>query len=105
MHCSLAWSILKSRFLKSKNNSLTNRFANKKKGTLIQHLKEHLLHGNMSRDDVIIYYTTVSIAYITLFAFFKKVSIELKLLLIQDRMDDVQLVDLIVSSGSYDRSL
>ncbi|XP_074635264.1 acetoacetyl-CoA synthetase-like isoform X2 [Acropora palmata] len=27
-------------------------------GTLIQHLKEHLLHGNMSRNDVIIYYTT-----------------------------------------------
>lgn len=30
-----------------------------KKGTLIQHLKEHLLHGNMSREDIIIYYTTV----------------------------------------------
>ncbi|XP_015754896.1 PREDICTED: acetoacetyl-CoA synthetase-like [Acropora digitifera] len=29
-----------------------------KRGTLIQHLKEHLLHGNMSRNDVIIYYTT-----------------------------------------------
>ena len=29
-------------------------------GTLIQHLKEHVLHGNMTRDDVIIYYTTVS---------------------------------------------
>lgn len=27
-------------------------------GTLIQHLKEHLLHGNMNRQDVIIYYTT-----------------------------------------------
>lgn len=27
-------------------------------GTLIQHLKEHILHGNMSRQDVIIYYTT-----------------------------------------------
>ncbi|XP_023232742.1 acetoacetyl-CoA synthetase-like [Centruroides sculpturatus] len=27
-------------------------------GTLIQHLKEHLLHGNMSRSDVIMYYTT-----------------------------------------------
>lgn len=27
-------------------------------GTLIQHLKEHVLHGNMSREDVIIYYTT-----------------------------------------------
>lgn len=27
-------------------------------GTLIQHLKEHLLHGNMTRDDIIIYYTT-----------------------------------------------
>ncbi|XP_061674054.1 acetoacetyl-CoA synthetase [Syngnathoides biaculeatus] len=27
-------------------------------GTLIQHLKEHLLHGNMSSSDVIIYYTT-----------------------------------------------
>ncbi|MGH0190613.1 UNVERIFIED_CONTAM: hypothetical protein FKN15_048298 [Acipenser sinensis] len=29
-------------------------------GTLIQHLKEHILHGNMSSSDVIIYYTTVS---------------------------------------------
>uniref|UniRef100_A0A672HU72 Acetoacetyl-CoA synthetase n=1 Tax=Salarias fasciatus TaxID=181472 RepID=A0A672HU72_SALFA len=28
------------------------------KGTLIQHLKEHILHGNMSSSDVIIYYTT-----------------------------------------------
>ncbi|XP_069038117.1 acetoacetyl-CoA synthetase [Lepisosteus oculatus] len=27
-------------------------------GTLIQHLKEHVLHGNMSSSDVIIYYTT-----------------------------------------------
>ncbi|XP_026545846.1 acetoacetyl-CoA synthetase [Notechis scutatus] len=27
-------------------------------GTLIQHLKEHILHGNMSSNDVIIYYTT-----------------------------------------------
>ncbi|TNN44628.1 Acetoacetyl-CoA synthetase [Liparis tanakae] len=29
-------------------------------GTLIQHLKEHILHGNMTSSDVIIYYTTVS---------------------------------------------
>lgn len=28
-------------------------------GTLIQHLKEHILHGNMTASDVIIYYTTV----------------------------------------------
>uniref|UniRef100_A0A671S917 Acetoacetyl-CoA synthetase n=1 Tax=Sinocyclocheilus anshuiensis TaxID=1608454 RepID=A0A671S917_9TELE len=27
-------------------------------GTLIQHLKEHILHGNMTYSDVIIYYTT-----------------------------------------------
>ncbi|XP_033828943.1 acetoacetyl-CoA synthetase [Periophthalmus magnuspinnatus] len=27
-------------------------------GTLIQHLKEHVLHGNMTSGDVIIYYTT-----------------------------------------------
>lgn len=27
-------------------------------GTLIQHLKEHVLHGNLSSSDVIIYYTT-----------------------------------------------
>uniref|UniRef100_A0A671VLG6 Acetoacetyl-CoA synthetase n=1 Tax=Sparus aurata TaxID=8175 RepID=A0A671VLG6_SPAAU len=27
-------------------------------GTLIQHLKEHILHGNMTSSDVIIYYTT-----------------------------------------------
>ena len=30
------------------------------KGTLIQHLKEHILHGNMNREDVIFYYSTVS---------------------------------------------
>ena len=29
-------------------------------GTLIQHLKEHILHGNMCSSDVIFYYTTVS---------------------------------------------
>ncbi|XP_012518993.1 PREDICTED: acetoacetyl-CoA synthetase [Propithecus coquereli] len=28
-------------------------------GTLIQHLKEHLLHGDMSSGDVLLYYTTV----------------------------------------------
>lgn len=28
-------------------------------GTLIQHLKEHVLHGNMTSSDVIFYYTTV----------------------------------------------
>ncbi|XP_012637601.2 acetoacetyl-CoA synthetase isoform X1 [Microcebus murinus] len=28
-------------------------------GTLIQHLKEHLLHGDMSGGDVLLYYTTV----------------------------------------------
>uniref|UniRef100_A0A8C2YW98 Acetoacetyl-CoA synthetase n=1 Tax=Cyclopterus lumpus TaxID=8103 RepID=A0A8C2YW98_CYCLU len=27
-------------------------------GTLIQHLKEHILHGNMTSSDIIIYYTT-----------------------------------------------
>ncbi|XP_039361514.1 acetoacetyl-CoA synthetase [Mauremys reevesii] len=27
-------------------------------GTLIQHLKEHILHGNMTSNDVIMYYTT-----------------------------------------------
>ncbi|XP_064424037.1 acetoacetyl-CoA synthetase [Latimeria chalumnae] len=27
-------------------------------GTLIQHIKEHILHGNMTSSDVIIYYTT-----------------------------------------------
>ena len=27
-------------------------------GTLIQHLKEHMLHGNMTHNDVIIYYST-----------------------------------------------
>lgn len=27
-------------------------------GTLIQHLKEHVLHGNMTRQDIIFYYTT-----------------------------------------------
>ncbi|KAM9056373.1 acetoacetyl-CoA synthetase isoform 2-T2 [Megaptera novaeangliae] len=28
-------------------------------GTLIQHLKEHVLHGNMTSSDIILYYTTV----------------------------------------------
>ncbi|XP_006874584.1 PREDICTED: acetoacetyl-CoA synthetase [Chrysochloris asiatica] len=28
-------------------------------GTLIQHLKEHVLHGNMGHGDIILYYTTV----------------------------------------------
>ncbi|KAM6156266.1 acetoacetyl-CoA synthetase isoform 2-T2 [Rhynchocyon petersi] len=28
-------------------------------GTLIQHLKEHILHGNMGSADIILYYTTV----------------------------------------------
>lgn len=28
-------------------------------GTLIQHLKEHVLHGNMASSDIILYYTTV----------------------------------------------
>ncbi|XP_078599537.1 acetoacetyl-CoA synthetase-like [Branchiostoma floridae x Branchiostoma japonicum] len=27
-------------------------------GTLIQHLKEHVIHGNMDRDDIMLYYTT-----------------------------------------------
>ena len=30
-------------------------------GTLIQHLKEHRLQGNMKREDIVFYYTTVSI--------------------------------------------
>lgn len=29
-------------------------------GTLIQHMKEHVLHGNMASSDIILYYTTVS---------------------------------------------
>lgn len=29
-------------------------------GTLIQHLKEHVLHGDMTSGDVLLYYTTVS---------------------------------------------
>ena len=28
-------------------------------GTLIQHLKEHMLHGNMISSDILLYYTTV----------------------------------------------
>nr|XP_030715839.1 acetoacetyl-CoA synthetase isoform X3 [Globicephala melas] len=28
-------------------------------GTLIQHLKEHILHGNMTSSDIILYYTTL----------------------------------------------
>lgn len=34
-------------------------------GTLIQHLKEHILHGNMCDRDIIFYYTTVSDAHTT----------------------------------------
>lgn len=30
-------------------------------GTLIQHLKEHILFGNMKESDIIFYYTTVRI--------------------------------------------
>lgn len=30
-------------------------------GTLIQHLKEHSLHGNMTSSDIIFFYTTVSV--------------------------------------------
>lgn len=29
-------------------------------GTLIKHLEEHVLQGNMTRDDVLLYYTTVT---------------------------------------------
>jgi len=32
-------------------------------GTLIQHLKEHILHGNTTSSDIIMYYTTASVAY------------------------------------------
>lgn len=31
------------------------------KGTLIKHLEEHVLQGNMTRDDIMLYYTTVSL--------------------------------------------
>eukprot|EP00058_Branchiostoma_floridae_P005430 XP_002590918.1 hypothetical protein BRAFLDRAFT_108770 [Branchiostoma floridae] len=31
-------------------------------GTLIQHLKEHVIHGNMDRDDIMLYYTTYTIS-------------------------------------------
>uniref|UniRef100_A0AC11B1S0 Acetoacetyl-CoA synthetase n=1 Tax=Ovis aries TaxID=9940 RepID=A0AC11B1S0_SHEEP len=30
-----------------------------RQGTLIQHLKEHILHGNVTSSDIILYYTTV----------------------------------------------
>ncbi|KAK4813200.1 hypothetical protein QYF61_017635 [Mycteria americana] len=30
-------------------------------GTLIQHMKEHILHGNMTSNDIIMYYTTASL--------------------------------------------
>ncbi|XP_059105013.1 acetoacetyl-CoA synthetase isoform X2 [Peromyscus eremicus] len=30
-------------------------------GTLIQHLKEHVLHGNMTSSDILLYYTTVAL--------------------------------------------
>ena len=32
-------------------------------GTLIQHLKEHQLHGNTTDADVLMYYTTTGIRY------------------------------------------
>lgn len=34
-------------------------------GTLIQHLKEHVLHGNMDSSDTLLYYTTVSRACVS----------------------------------------
>lgn len=40
---------------------LTFYFSPAMQGTLIQHLKEHILHGNMTSGDVIIYYTTVGL--------------------------------------------
>lgn len=67
-----------------------------KKGTLIQHLKEHLLHGNMSRDDIIIYYTTV-LNQRTEPNNPKKHEI-IKKLILKDRMDDVQLANIVTSS-------
>ena len=45
-------------------NNLASKISSLKpssfQGTLIQHSKEHLLHGDMNRDDVFIYYTNVS---------------------------------------------
>ena len=45
-------------------------------GTLLQHLKEHMLHGDIRRRDVMLYYTTV---HVTLFAivltFLQKISL------------------------------
>jgi acetoacetyl-CoA synthetase len=36
------------------------KFNSSFQGTLIQHLKEHVILGNLSQDDIILYYTTVS---------------------------------------------
>ena len=45
-------------------------------GTLIQHLKEHLLHGNMNRQDVILYYSTVIIYLHYLLFIYTNVSVK-----------------------------
>lgn len=45
-------------------------------GALLQHLKEHIIHGSMHQNDVYFYYSTVGLGTLTL-----------------DWMDDVELVD------------
>ena len=45
-------------------------------GTLIQHLKEHLLHGNRNRQDVILYYSTVIIYLHYLLFIYTNVSVK-----------------------------
>ena len=79
-------------------------------GTLIQHLKEHILHGNMTSNDVIFYYSTVSIKsisippYLIMSTFPPSLALSLSPLslplpLLLDWLDDVELVSL--SSGCW----
>ena len=59
------------------------------KGTLIQHLKEHMLMSDLKPHDVIFYYTTVRSANL-LFRSILSVSLCL-FIRFTDRLDDVQL--------------
>lgn len=59
MFGSFCWSkkILKNQVLLLNSNILLQ-------GTLIKHLEEHILQGNVNQDDILLYYTTVKITLI-----------------------------------------
>lgn len=59
MFGSFCWSkkILKNQVLLLNSNILLQ-------GTLIKHLEEHILQGNVNQNDILLYYTTVKITLI-----------------------------------------